>query len=646
MFKKIEITKVSIEGFKGYKERVEFLFSPLTSIYAGNGKGKTSIGEAIVWAFLGSNLWGNDKFDAKLLNHSSKYMSVTVDFNEGDQKHSITRSKGNGPATIILDNRTKKQHEISAMIGSKDIFLSIFNPEYFLKKSSKEGRDILISILRDIQISEVVEKIDEFYYKFIKDDIVLVHADPNSFMKEKRTEIEDLKKDIIFAEGVISKLTSKDEVLEYKEFDVSQIEQLEEKFANLTTKPNIELVNQIEGYRKKKQALELESSILKAKEYRNSKDTNLEQRELIKLENNISSLNMEKFEPSDEVKKEIFTLENKITELKIAYRKAKETPLNKGDKCPTCKTIISEPHLLILESDKDGVLAELEQEGKALSKKLSEFKEKTALTIKGLEDIRDKKKAELELKQKELKERILLIEKEIETEKSVFLKNKEEKLAELKQSIIDTSNLIAETELKLNEEQKENDSEISKERTLIKNTLISLRKEKMEVDAYNIELKLKAEQREKELKELEKINNEIVVANNNINYKQNQIDSCKQYIALKVEILSEFIHSNLDNVTIVLQKVVKTSGELKDCFEINYNGTGHYAISKSETIKTGIEISNLIRNVTDLNYPIFIDNKESITSYDAPNVQIIEATVSDEVAEVVVVVARTDDRIA
>ena len=92
--------------------------------------------------------------------------------------------------------------------------------------------------------------------------------------------------------------------------------------------------------------------------------------------------------------------------------------------------------------------------------------------------------------------------------------------------------------------------------------------------------------------------------------------------------LSDIIHKNLKDVEIVLQKIVKSTGELKDTFEIKYKGKNFKILSTSEQIKAGLEIANLVINQTGLCYPVFIDNGESITKYTIENnVQIIETKV-------------------
>ena len=123
-FDKINIQRLEIEGFKAYKEREIFELGDITKIFADNGQGKTSIGEAISWAFLGSNLWGNDKADSLLMNNASKKMEVVVYFSDGEKMNKLVR-KRNSITTIILNNKEVRQIDLYYMLGNKDIFVDI-----------------------------------------------------------------------------------------------------------------------------------------------------------------------------------------------------------------------------------------------------------------------------------------------------------------------------------------------------------------------------------------------------------------------------------------------------------------------------------------------------------------------------------------
>ncbi|MDR0863035.1 MAG: hypothetical protein LBN30_09735 [Oscillospiraceae bacterium] len=72
----------------------------------------------------------------------------------------------------------------------------------------------------------------------------------------------------------------------------------------------------------------------------------------------------------------------------------------------------------------------------------------------------------------------------------------------------------------------------------------------------------------------------------------------------------------LNRVKIVLYDTVKTTGEAKSVFKFSYDGKPYKFLSLSEKIKAGLEISELLKKLTDRRYPVFIDNGESVPVID------------------------------
>lgn len=137
-------------------------------------------------------------------------------------------------------------------------------------------------------------------------------------------------------------------------------------------------------------------------------------------------------------------------------------------------------------------------------------------------------------------------------------------------------------------------------------------------------LKQKEEAQQK-VKEAEK---EVEIARREIAELKELIEYAKQYNAKKLEMEAKIIGQYLDKVSLQLQKVVKETGEIKDDFKILYDGKEFNILSHSEKIKAGLEVARLIMGLTNIKFPIFIDDSESITSYTAPDTQIIEAKVA------------------
>lgn len=133
------------------------------------------------------------------------------------------------------------------------------------------------------------------------------------------------------------------------------------------------------------------------------------------------------------------------------------------------------------------------------------------------------------------------------------------------------------------------------------------------------------EEAQRRIKEAEK---EVEMNKKEINELKELIEYAKQYNAKKLEKESKIISKYLNKVSLQLQKVVKDTGEIKDDFKILYDGKEFGILSHSERIKAGLEIANLIMGLTNMKFPIFIDDAESITSYNMLETQIIEARVA------------------
>ena len=68
----------------------------------------------------------------------------------------------------------------------------------------------------------------------------------------------------------------------------------------------------------------------------------------------------------------------------------------------------------------------------------------------------------------------------------------------------------------------------------------------------------------------------------------------------------------MNRVEISLYDVVKSTGERKDVFKFTYGGRRYDRLSLSEKIRAGMEVSELMKRLTGRNYPVFVDNMESV----------------------------------
>jgi hypothetical protein len=100
-----------------------------------------------------------------------------------------------------------------------------------------------------------------------------------------------------------------------------------------------------------------------------------------------------------------------------------------------------------------------------------------------------------------------------------------------------------------------------------------------------------------------------------------------QYAAARAELM--FSKLQMNKAQIVLYEIVKSTGEVKDCFKFSYEGRDYRCLSLSERIKAGLEVSEMIKRLSGKNYPVFVDNGESICAIDnvKPSGQVIYSRV-------------------
>ena len=93
--------------------------------------------------------------------------------------------------------------------------------------------------------------------------------------------------------------------------------------------------------------------------------------------------------------------------------------------------------------------------------------------------------------------------------------------------------------------------------------------------------------------------------------EKEQLMACAAlFVSKKAELL--FANLRMNRVRISLYDVVKSTGEAKDAFRFTYNDRRYDRLSLSEKIRAGVEVSELMKRLTGRNYPLFVDNMESV----------------------------------
>lgn len=143
-----------------------------------------------------------------------------------------------------------------------------------------------------------------------------------------------------------------------------------------------------------------------------------------------------------------------------------------------------------------------------------------------------------------------------------------------------------------------------------------LEQEKSEIDQYNTSINIKKEN-------IQKAKDDIQIFKKNIDDLYYNIDSTKKAkdVAQKllinyIEAKMQFATKHLKNVNIKYYTILKDSGEIKQDFIITYKGNDFKNLSRSETIATSLEVSNMLNKISGVKLPLFIDDSESCADYD------------------------------
>ena len=645
-FTKVQIVEVVAEGFKGFKERTVLQLEEGKNTFIGdNGLGKSSIGELIVWVLTGKNIQGKQK-DLNIINKDSEVALGTIVFlDETGEEHEIER-KMNTTTYLKFDGKKVSQKRLEELV-STELFLLIFNPMYFLSLDKEGSRNTVFSLIPGVEKADVLAELNPKEKAFLEGEVFELDT-TNEYLKNRRKdqkELEDRKK---YAKGYMAKLEEKIEIPAEQSFDNKKIEAVEKELEAVNQKKP-ELKNLSDVLLKK---AELDKLIAYVKETRFesekvklellNKKGMLEQQIKTEQEKEYQPLNIAKMETDIAVLRNNYSgihSQVKTLSLEAQALDKKQIHFHEGDECPSCKQVITKQAVNALngelqkqvteakgvihkkQTDFQATLAELEKEGKQLLASITKTKEEDAVNRNKFELSKKETIAKL---QQEL-DKVVFQLNNLSKEEEKFINEQKAKVSVLQKQI---------EALGLNKLEKDNadiqkafDEQVRKERATLQQQLQVLRKEKDSVLQNQTKRESLMKQDKKNKEELLKKQSEVEAIEKKEALIEKQIAHMKIFNAQKTAMLNRFLAKHLNAVSIKLEKTVQSTGEIKDCFEILYKEKELKICSTSETIKAGIELSHMVRELSGLDYPVFVDNGESITSYDVSATQTIETMV-------------------
>lgn len=196
-------------GFRKFEKEFETELYDITTITGGNTKGKTNILYAIIWAFLGTNLTGDDRVWLGNKKSEDCYVELRFTDNSNDE-HTLVRYKNKYDSSknfVALDNKKAEPEDLQVFFGDKKLFLSILNPNYFITKKPAEQKELINKYLPSVDITKVYEKLDSTekqYLEGIPKNIIDYLKDLNATKKMYEDKIKNLNGKIEYAENVVN----------------------------------------------------------------------------------------------------------------------------------------------------------------------------------------------------------------------------------------------------------------------------------------------------------------------------------------------------------------------------------------------------------------------------------------------------------
>ena len=571
--KKIEqfqITSLMLSGFKSYEEPTELVFGNPTVITGGNGRGKSSIADAIAFAVTGCPFFGERGID-RLHNENNPDVAIRMCFvDETGTLHELNRTRRKNRMTITYDGYEIRQLDLADLFGERDVFLSIFNPLYFIEELGEDGKKLLERYLPTIPHETVLSQLSEPVREHLKNETIL---SPEGSLKRCREEIRGLEERITYLRGQKDLAASQGESHEQAEQELTlQADTLREEIAELEQRQ----FSGMDVSDMQERLVELSGRYEEAARDERT-DTSKLREQLQTLREKIARREGEQYQ--SKFTEALAEASARVKDLGVRYQResAAYKAFHAGMECPACHRSVTEQSLPEVQAALKKVLSELYAAGSEQRAQLIELQEM------------DKKAAD------------------------TFAQFKEDDLGKWAAE-------AAEMEQRCASLAEQASAETERLRAEIQTLTADLEYGNLSQSEYDRLGTCREELRQSEAKiaalqtmtaaQLPDFDREIAQANSSIAEIKRKMANVIAYISKRAELT--FSQLKMNRVEISLYDVVKSTGEVKDTFKFQYGGRRYDRLSLSEKIRAGMEVSELMKRLTGRNYPVFVDNMESV----------------------------------
>lgn len=634
--KGMKIKSISLQNFKGCKDKTYDFNGKNVSVSGANATGKTTILDAFWWLLFNKDSLGNEKFsirpldtDGNVVHNIEIKVAAILDVNGRDvefiktQKEKWVKKRGTDTTELAgneniyeIDGYPKTEKEFKERISdiiSEDIFKMITNPAYFPNLKWKEQREVLMRFIDDVSDYDLASKepqfeglLEEIMKAPSTDDIKSKYQKSLTEWKKRQSElpvrIDEISKqkvDVDISElelgkkAVIELIKSNSE----KQSDISEQYEEHNKLSNEVMNLKFELSDLVRKSNESlvKQRKELQALIDEKNSYLINIDNGIQRnnREIYGYENDIDSASKER----DRLAKLWHSVNQEIFD--------KNTTI-----CPTCKQKLPEDKIQELmaefEENKKTRLAKITKQGLDVKADIDNAKDMIPKLKQCNEDnLANKGKLEKEIA--ELEEQLSKLPMNIDISKTEEYKNIQLQIEE-KEKLLNCNSSVDEIRKALSNEKQELDFKL-----LEFEKQIALANKNFEIDERILELQTEQREVAQKILDVEKI-----------------LYLLEEFIRYKMSSVSSTINSKFGDVCFKLFEN-QINGGLKETCECTVHGVPYGSLNAGHRIVAGLQIIKALQKLYEINMPIFIDNAESVNDFNIPNMdcQMIMLKVSD-----------------
>lgn len=468
--------------------------------------------------------------------------------------------------TIHYDRYEIRQMDLTDMFGERDVFLSIFNPLYFIEELGDEGKNLLEMYLPMIPHETVMGRLSDGVQAALEGVEI---PSPDAVLKKRREEIRKLEEHMIYLQG------QKDQAVTQAEAQRQSAAALTERYSQLDSELKALEGKRFAGLDRARMESDLVALSARYNEAAQGSSTAQIDADILALSQKQAQRRAQQYQPK--FTQEIAQANARVQELGKQYQRENQIlkAFVPGISCPTCRRPVTEENLPEVQVAIQTAINHIVANGRS-----------QRIQVAQLQEQESKDQAVFDQFQAE---DIIKMQDEIDA-----LTKRRDKLTADGQ----TDNLREQIQRLSAGLEYGNLSQQEYDRLLAC-------KDELQRCAAELAAARKAVEREQP-----DFDSQITQAQQKVKALKVLISNVVIYARKRAELTFEALKMN--RVAISLYDVMKTSGEQKAAFKFTYNGRRYDRLSLSEKIRAGMEVSELVKRLTGRNYPVFVDNMESV----------------------------------